>query len=79
MQVHAPGLSSEGSKTMRQQLRDPLGPPERDDAVIDLARQEPERQPDDAAGVTEHALDREVRLAGVGRPEDGANLAGGRT
>ena len=39
------------------------------DLVVDLARQEPQRQSDDAGGMTEHALDGEVRLAGIGRPE----------
>ena len=39
------------------------------DAVIDLARQQPQRQPDHAALVAEHALDGEMRLAGIRRAE----------
>jgi len=37
-----------------------------DHPVIDLPRQQPERQPDHAGGVTEHPLDREVGFAGIG-------------
>ena len=46
-----------------------VGAHPRCDLVVHLARQEPERQPDDAGGVTEHALDGEMGLAGIGRPE----------
>ena len=41
-----------------------------DDAVVILARQQPQRKPDHPALVAEHALDGEVGLAGIGRPED---------
>ena len=41
-----------------------------DDAVIDLAGEQPEREADDARGVAAHPLDRQVGLAGVGRSED---------
>ena len=65
--------------------RDRLRAHARRDLVVDLARQKPQRQPDDAGGMTEHALDREVRLAGVGRPKHrgdaraaGAGIAVGR-
>ena len=37
-----------------------------DHAVIDLARQQAQRQADDAALVRHHAFDRQMRLAGVG-------------
>ena len=37
--------------------------------VVDLARQQPQRQPDDAGRMREHAFDRQMRLAGIGRPE----------
>ena len=47
------------------------------DAGIDLARQKPERQADDAALVRHHALDGEMRLAGVGRTEDRRHVASG--
>ena len=40
-----------------------------DDAVVDLAGEEPERQADDAGAVRQHPFDRVVRLAGVGRPQ----------
>ena len=43
----------------------------RDDPVVHFAREQPERETDDAGGVTAHPLDREVRLPRVGRPEDG--------
>jgi hypothetical protein len=39
------------------------------DLVVDLARQQPERQAYDPRGVREHALDGEMGLAGIGRPE----------
>ena len=42
-----------------------------DDAIVDFARQQPERQADHARGVAEHPLDGEVGLAGIGRPENG--------
>ena len=38
-----------------------------DDLVVDLARQEPQRQADHAGPVRQHPLDREMGLAGVGR------------
>ena len=41
------------------------------DAVVVLARQQAQRKTDHAAVMAEHALDREVGLAGVGRAEDG--------
>ena len=41
----------------------------RDDPVVDLARQQPQRKADHPAAMGEHPLDREVGLAGVGRPE----------
>ena len=47
-----------------------------DDLLVDLAGEKPQRQPDHAALVTEHALDREMGLAGVRRPEHGGDAAG---
>ena len=41
-----------------------------DDAVVVLACQQPQRKPDHPAPVAEHALDGEMGLAGIGRPED---------
>ena len=46
-----------------------------DDALIDLAREQPQRQADHAALVAEHALDGEMGLAGIGRPEHGGDAA----
>ncbi len=53
--------------------------------IVDLARQEPQRQPDDPGGMGQHALDGEVRLAGIGRSENsgdtrtaGAGIASNR-
>ena len=41
----------------------------RDHAIVVLAREQPQRETDHAARVSEHALHRQVRLAGIGRPE----------
>ena len=48
--------------------------------VVDLARQQPQRQPDHAGGMRQHALDGEMGLAGIGRPQHGgdAGAAGAR-
>ena len=40
-----------------------------DDAVVDLARQQTQRASDQPAGVAQHPVDGQVRLAGIGRPE----------
>ena len=48
------------------------------DAGIDLARQQPQRQADHAALMRDHALDGEMRLAGVGRTEHGGHVAAGQ-
>ena len=52
------------------QQRDLLLALHRDDAVVDLTREQAEREADDAGGVAAHPLDREVGLARVGRSED---------
>ena len=49
-----------------------------DDAIEDLAGQQAEREADHARAMGEHALDGEVRLAGIGRPEDRHHSTGGR-
>jgi hypothetical protein len=46
-----------------------------DDLVVDLARKEPQRKADDPNIVGEHALDGEMGLAGIGRPEHGGDAA----
>ena len=48
---------------------DVLGPDPVGDLVVDLAREQPQRQPDDAGRMREHPLDGEMGLAGVGRAE----------
>ena len=48
-----------------------------DDLVVDLARQQPQRQADHAGGMRQHPLDREMGLAGVGRPEHGGDAGAG--
>ena len=48
------------------------------DLVVDLARQQPQRQADHAGGMPQHPLDRQMRLAGVGRPEHGGDAGAGR-
>src|SRR5205814_1668848 len=50
--------------------RDSASTPQFDDPVVILPRQQAQREADHAALMIEHALDREVGLAGVGRPED---------
>ena len=50
--------------------RDLRRSPRLDDPVVDFARQQPQRQPDHPRGMGQHALDREMGLAGVGRAED---------
>ncbi|CAH0304574.1 hypothetical protein ROS9278_04677 [Roseomonas sp. CECT 9278] len=42
-------------------------------AVVVLARQQAQREADDAGGMREQSLDREMRLAGIGGAEDGAD------
>ena len=51
-----------------------------DHLVVDLARQQPQRQPDHAAGMRQHALDGEMGLAGIGGAQHGrdAGAAGSR-
>ena len=55
--------------------RDLVGADAGGDAVIDLARQQPERQADHAGRVAEHPLDGEMGLAGIGGPEHGDDVA----
>ena len=43
------------------------------DAAINLAREQAQRQADHARLVRHHALDREMRLAGIGGPEHGSH------
>jgi len=45
-----------------------------DDPVIDLPGQQAQRQADHARGMTQHPFDGQVRLAGIGRPEDRGEL-----
>ena len=42
-----------------------------DHPVVDLARQQPQGQADHARGMPQHALDRQMRLARVGRAQNG--------
>ena len=44
-----------------------------DALVVDLARQQPQRQPDDSRRMAEHPLDGEMGLAGIGRPKHGGD------
>ncbi len=48
------------------------------DLVVDLARQKPQRKTDHTAFVTEHALDGEMRLSGVGGAENRGHIADAR-
>ena len=56
---------------LASQQRDLLFALDGDDAVIDFARQQPQREADDAGRMTAHPLHRQVGLAGVGRSQDG--------
>src|SRR5262249_47002621 len=51
-----------------------------DNLVVNLARQQPQRQSDDAAGMRQHALDGEMGLSGVSRTQHrrNAGAAGSR-
>ncbi len=51
---------------------------ERNDAVVVLAGQQPQREADHSGAVAEHALDGEMGLAGIGRPENGQDARGVR-
>ena len=53
--------------------RDVLGADPLDDLVVDLARQQPQRQPDHAGRMRQHPLDGEMGLAGIGRTEHGGD------
>ena len=55
--------------------RDVVGADARGDLVVDLAREQAQRQADQARVVPEHALDRQVRLARIGGPEHGRHIA----
>jgi hypothetical protein len=56
---------------------DSVRPNPLDDLVVDLAGEQPQRQPDNSGRVRDHALDREVRLAGVGGAEHRGNTRTG--
>ena len=60
--------------------RDRSAPTRSTHFVVDLAREQPQRQTDHAARMRQHPLDREVGLAGVGRAEHrgDAGAAGAR-
>ena len=45
------------------------------DLVVDLAREQPQRQADDAGGMRKHPLDRKMGLAGVGGAEHRGDAA----
>ncbi len=49
----------------------------RGDLVVDLARQQPQRQADHAGGMREHPLDREMGLAGIGGAEHRGDTGAG--
>ena len=57
--------------------RDRIHPGAIGDLVVDLARQKTQRQTDHARGMREHPLDREMGLAGIGRPEHGGDAGAG--
>ena len=53
--------------------RDRVGADPLDRLVVDLAGEQPQRQPDDAGRMGEHPLDGEMGLAGIGRAEHGGD------
>ena len=58
--------------------RNGLGARASGDLVVDLAREQPQRQADHPGGMPQHPLDGQMRLAGVGRPEHGGDAGAGR-
>ncbi len=58
--------------------RDAVDPGLLDDPAVDFAGQQPERQPDDARRVAQHALDRVMGLAGVGGAQYGGHASAAR-
>ena len=72
---HRFGGTQEPARVLRDDLflagdqRDAVLALELDDAVIDLARQQPQRKADHPARMPAHPLDREMGLAGIGRSE----------
>ena len=50
-----------------------------DHLVVDLARQQAQRQADHAGGMRQHALDGEMGLAGIGGPEHGGDAGAAGT
>jgi len=59
--------------------RDGLGADPLHRTVIDFARQEPQRQADEAGRVRQHPLDREMRLSGIGRAQHGCDAGAAGT
>ena len=55
---------------------DRAGTPELDDAVVILAGEQAQREADHPGAMAEHALQSEMGLAGIGRPENGLNARG---
>ena len=49
-----------------------------DRAVVNFAREQPQRQADNPGRMREHPLDGEMGLAGIGRPEHGSNAGAAR-
>ena len=49
-----------------------------DRAVVDLAREEPQRQADQPGRMRQHPLDGEMGLAGIGRPKHGGDAGAAR-
>ena len=47
-----------------------------DDALVDLAREQAQRQADHPRGMSDHALDGEMGLAGIGRAQHGRDAIG---
>ena len=56
-----------------------LGADAIDALVVDLAREQAQRQADHAARMRQHALDGEMRLAGIGRPEHRGDAGAARS
>ena len=73
---HALGGAQEIARLRRDdpllagEQRDLLFALHRDDAVVDFAGEQAEREADDAGRMAAHPLDRQVGLAGIGRSED---------
>ena len=75
--AHPIGGAGRNDPLLAGDERDDRGAAHGDDAVVDLSRQQPQRQADHPGAMREHALDRVMRLAGICRPQHGRDACQG--